>query len=82
MEGRLPAGKREGDGGLHLPEQGRLEVPCERAFSSTEPLAKNVHLHVRTITLAGRLCNCPDVNTCFKVERGGVGAYAGTPPNR
>ncbi len=22
----------------------------------------------------------PDANTCFKVERGGVGAYAGTPP--
>ncbi len=22
---------------------------------------------------------CPDVNTCFKVERGGVGAYTGTP---
>ncbi len=25
---------------------------------------------------------CPDVNTCFKVEREGVGTYAGTPPNR
>ncbi len=41
-----------------LIEQGGLEVPCELAFSGTEQLTKNVRVHVRTITLGGRLPRC------------------------
>ncbi len=75
--GSITCREREGDGGLRLPEQGGLEVPCELAFSGTEHLAKNVR--VRTITLAGRLPGCQHV---LQGRKGGAGAYTGTPPNR
>ncbi len=39
-------------------EQDGLEVLCELAFSGTEKLTKNVRVHVRTITLGGRLPGC------------------------
>ncbi len=58
-------------------EQGGLEVPCELAFSGTEQLTKNVRVHVRTITLGGRLPRCQHV---LQGRKGRGGRLHGYPP--
>ncbi len=63
-------------------EQGGLEVPCELTFSGTEQLTKNVRVHVRTITLDGRLPGCQHVLQGLKGMGGGRLCEHGCLPRR